>query len=157
MPPIEFCIPTTASDKPVALSSYRGKLVLLVLEGLAQQAQNADLKKELQQRALQHAGIEKKLALVAVAYLGNVPKLARSIALGTVKGVANTLKFPIFLDWDGAAYRACNADLNKSNVLLLGRDGELLWGWQGPVPTDKRQGLFDALEKALAEPLTTAP
>lgn len=135
------------NNKRVQLSAYRDKPTLLFFEGRHATAVNQALKDELLPWAKAHGALA-SVNLVAVANLTPFDFFpARQFALGAVRDIEKKIGIPILVDFAGSLSRPPN-DLppEESTVLLLARDGSVLWRRSGTVSAADTQALFTLLD-----------
>lgn len=58
---------------------------------------------------------------------------------------------PIYCDWDGGAAKAFSVKPGVSNVMLYGKDGKLLFAYEGAMPEASRKELLEKLRLQVQE------
>jgi len=150
MTTIDFSLPTTdAPEKLRAFASLRGKVVLVFGESQQTQGQNAALMQRLELEAKARPELADKMTIVPVVELSNVPGIGRSLAWGMLKTEAAKAGLPLWADFDGAVSTQLGFRRSLSCVLLVSREGEVLWGYRGKLPPDKLEELMTELAKQL--------
>ena len=139
------------------LHESHGKPMLLVYEDQAATKQNLELKSELSRLA---AGdkYRKAIALVAVADVEGYDYWpARGFVKGAIRTESKKLGNPIYVDWSGGVRKAAGFKKGLSTILLMGRDGKVLFSHEGAMAAKERAALLALLAKQVEEPKPVTP
>lgn len=134
------------------LHSNQGKPTLLVYEDQAATKQNVALKSELSRLA---AGDKYRtaIALVAVADVEGYDYWpARGFVKGAIRKESKKLGNTIYVDWNGGVRKAAGFKKGMSTILLMGRDGKILFSHEGTMTPAQRTALLDLLKTQVEEP-----
>lgn len=142
----------STSGERVALSSLRGRAVVIFYEERAHTADNDELRQLLARCSLERAPAD-RLAVLHVANVSSYDfRPARDIARAAVRAVARRVNAEILLDWAGALQAPpFSLVRGASNVVLVDRAGRVAWKHAGPVEGPVRAELFRALEAVLED------
>ena len=135
-----------ADGKSLETKSIKGKPLLVVYEDRDTATQNAELKKELGELA-KGDKYKSKIALAAVADLTAydfwpVKGFVKDAIREEQKKVGTT----IYCDWDGSFRKAFKLAKGKSSVVLVGKDGKVLFAGEGALSADDRKKLVSLLK-----------
>jgi hypothetical protein len=134
------------------LRDYRPRVVVLVYEDRDAGSQNQALKDELARRAAT-SGLARHVALLPIADLHGYDFWpARGFARDAVVDIARRLGVEILIDWRGDVGRAYRMARGASNVVIVGRDGRVVYRSSGPLDAARREVFFRALDGAIAGP-----
>lgn len=134
-----------ADDRSFDLRSVNGKPTLVIYEAKEATNQNEALKRELSNLAKGDA-YRNKVALVPVADVRGYDFWpAKGFVRDAIRDESRKAGTTIYCDWDGGAGRALGARAGKSSVLLLGRDGRVLFAAEGALDEARRKALINAL------------
>lgn len=128
------------------LSSYAGRVVILVYEDRDSSQQNDALKRELAARA-QDATLSREVALLPIANLdgyGWWP--ARGFARDAVVDIARQQHHEILIDWSSTVARAYRFEPRTSHVLVIDRSGLVRYEAAGGLDAAQRAEFFRVLE-----------
>lgn len=136
-----------ADGRAIDLGSFRGKPILIVYEDRDSAKQNDALKKDLARLA---AGDKYKTS-VALAAVANVSAFdfwpIKGIVKDAIRKESKKQGTTIFCDWSGAFRKALRMRDRASSVVLVGRDGNVLFAADGSISIEARQRLIDLLRK----------
>jgi hypothetical protein len=115
-----------------------GRPVLVVYEDRDTSKDNAPLKADL--RAL--AGESSRFSRLVVAPVADVSDYdywpARGFVVRAIREEARRAGLPIYCDFTGAFRGALKLERRRSSVVLMGRDGRVLFAAEGPLSADAR-------------------
>jgi hypothetical protein len=136
--------------KEVALSSWRGKPVILFYEDRHSTTLNAPLKEALFERG-RALGLLEAVAVVGVANLEAFDFFpARGIALSRVRDEEKRWGVPILVDLEGTLGAApWNLPKKTSSVLLLDSEGRVVFRYSGRLGVKDREEFFRTLDRLL--------
>jgi hypothetical protein len=140
-------------ERGVSMEGLRGRLALIVYEDKSSSGQNRVLIRELKAQA---AKLEPgaPITFVPVADVSGYNFWpVKGIARKVVRDKAREGGYPIFCDWDGKFRAKFQLQRAKSNVVLVGRNGRVLFAEAGTLSTDERERLLSILATELA-PIT---
>lgn len=139
----------SSSGATRTLKSYRGRVVLLMYEDRDSGGVNAALKAEVARR-FKAESLATKVVVVPVADVHRYNSWpARKIVRAKVAEKAKVLGAEILLDWTGDIARAYGFSSPGSNVVLIGRSGNLLYKKSGPLDEAERARFHQILSGAL--------
>ncbi len=142
-------------DRPFDLHGVQGKPTLVLYEDKDSAKVNVALKDDLA-RLARGDRYKSAVALVPVA---NVEKFdfwpARGFVKDAIRDESKKIGATIYCDWDGSFGRATQLAKNTSSVMLIGRNGRVLFVWEGQVPKEEREKLL-AMLRAEVEPRAEA-
>lgn len=146
-----------AEDRPFELQGVRGKPILVLYEDKDSAKLNLALKDDLA-RLARGDRYRNSVALVPVADVERYDYWpVRGFVKDAIRDESKKIGATIYCDWDGSFRRATQLAKNTSSVMLIGRDGRVLFAWEGLVPKDERDRLLGMLRaeiepRAAAEP-----
>ncbi len=88
-----------------------------------------------------------ELDIQGIAELSAVPSIARGIVRGMIKKKS---KFPVMLDWKGAVSKSYNYEKKKANIILIDKDGTIIFKDTDAADKDKLDKLYKEIDKLLA-------
>jgi hypothetical protein len=136
-------------DRTTLLSRFRGVPTLLLYEDKASTTENARLKAELAVLA-RGDSYKRSVALVAVADVSGYDYWpVRGFVKDAIQDESNKQGTIIYCDWDGGVRSALGLEKDKSNVVLYGRDGKVLFASSGPLDAAGRSRLLALLRAQL--------
>jgi hypothetical protein len=143
VPPARLVDP---DGRSLDIGALRGKPALIFYEDRGSAEQNAPLKFELAELA-RDPGRRAAVAALGVADVSAYAGwLLRGFARKEVRRHAREAGVPVYCDWDGSFRRAYRLRRGLSNVMLLDRDGRVLFAAAGPLRPDQRARLRELLE-----------
>lgn len=134
-----------AEGRPIDVGAILGRPILVVYEDKESATLNAQLKSDLSALA-RGDRYRNAVALVPVA---NVEAYdywpVRGFVKDAIKDESRKIGATIFCDWDGGFRRSFGLAGNTSSVVLVGREGRVLFAWEGAVPKVERERLLSLL------------
>ena len=152
-PPLapDFALEGT-SGQTRRLRDYRGRVVILIYEDRDSNQQNNDLKRELAERA-RTEDLTRDVAVVPVANLSSYSFWpASGFARDAVVDIARQQSMEILIDWSNSMSGAYRFRPSTSYVMVLGRDGRVLFRHAGALPMRARMRFFSVIGEAIARP-----
>jgi hypothetical protein len=135
-------------DKPLKLSSLRGKPVLVFHEDKDAIDQNATFKSRLS-LFVKANSLGAKVSFLPVADVAAWSFWpAKGIVKGELRSAAQKAGTALYADWTAQARQKLGAVSGQSNVVLLDRTGNVLWASSGALSTQKQDKLLDILKAA---------
>ncbi len=138
---------TDVDGKTLDPSALKGKPVLIVYEDKDSAKQNQALKDELAKLAKG----DKYKTKVAIAAIADVSAFdfwpAKGFVIDALRGEAKKAGIPIYCDWSGTFRKAYGMQRSTSNVVLLDKQGKVLFARSGPLAITDRQKLLGLLQK----------
>jgi predicted transcriptional regulator len=127
------------------LAALRGKPVLIVYEDKESAKQNQPLKNELSQLT-KGERYKSRIALTAIADVSGYDWWpAKGFIKDAIKEESKKHNTTIYCDWDGSFRKALKLRSGVSNVILIGRDGKVIFAGEGELGNDARKRLIDLL------------
>lgn len=134
------------------LRDYQGRVVILIYEDRDSNQQNNDLKRELAERA-RSQDLTRDIAVVPVANLSSYSFWpASGFARDAVADIAREQRMEILIDWSNAMSGAYRFRPSTSYVMVLSRDGRVLFRYAGALPLTARMRFFSVIGEAIAQP-----
>lgn len=134
-----------ADGKVLQMQSLKGKPILILYEDRDSAKQNQSLKDDLSKLA---AGDKYKTA-VALAAIADVSSYdwwpAKGFVKDAIREESKKQKTTIYCDWNGGFRKAYGIKRGVSNVILVGRDGTVLFAAEGAIGADARKRLVSLL------------
>jgi hypothetical protein len=138
-----------ADDRPLEMQKLRGKPTLLIYEDKQSAEQNHAFKEELlavrsdprYTRAFHFA------AVADVSPYKGWP--IEGVARGVLRKRARAAGTQIYCDWDGSFRAAYRLVRHQSNVVLLDKDGRVLFASAGPLRPEDRARLLALVAQEL--------
>ncbi len=134
-----------ADGKVLQLQTLKGKPILILYEDRDSAKQNQTLKDDLSKLA---AGDKYKTA-VALAAIADVSSYdwwpAKGFVKDAIREESKKQKTTIYCDWNGGFRKAYGIKRGVSNVILVGRDGTVLFAAEGAIGADARKRLVSLL------------
>ena len=144
-----------AEDRTFELQGVRGKPILVLYEDKDSAKVNVALKDGLA-RLARGDRYRNAVALVPVADVERYDYWpVRGFVKDAIRDESRKIGATIYCDWNGSFRRATQLAKNTSSVMLIGRDGRVLFTWEGQVPKDERERLL-AMLRAEVEPRVEA-
>ncbi len=129
------------------ISSFKGKPILIVYEDRDSAKQNDALKKELARLAKG----DKYKSAVALAAVANVAAFnfwpVKGFVKDAIRKESKKQGTTIFCDWTGGFRKAFKLRDNASSVVLIGKDGNVLFAADGSISADARARLIQLLRQ----------
>lgn len=146
----EFALEGT-SGQTRRLRDYRGRVVILIYEDRDSNQQNNDLKRELAERA-RAQDLTRDVAVVPVANLSSYSFWpASGFARDAVVDIAREQAMEILIDWNNTMSGAYRFRPATSYVMVLSRDGRVLFRHAGALPSRERMRFFSVIGDAMAQ------
>ena len=134
------------------LRDYRGRVGILIYEDRDSNQQNNELKRELAERA-RAQDLSRDVAVVPVANLSSYSFWpASGFARDAVIDIAREQGMEILIDWSSTMSGAYRFRPSTSYVMVLGRDGRVLFRHAGMLPPRARMRFFSVIGEAMAGP-----
>ena len=134
------------------LRDYAGRVVIIVYEDRDSNMQNDELKRELADHA-RRGELTRDVSLVAVANLSGYNFWpARGYARDAVVDIARRQGYEIMIDWSGEMAAAYHFRPARSHVLVVSRDGRVLFRYEGALSARLRANFFEAVGDAVRAP-----
>ena len=134
-----------ADGRVSELRAFRGRPILIVYEDRDSAKQNDALKKELGElaRGDRYRG---RVALAAVADVSAWDFWpARGFVKDAIRDASKQQGTTIYCDWNGAFRKTYQLRRGVSNVVLVGKDGRVIFTAEGAVPAASRKRLIAML------------
>lgn len=129
----------------VDLATIGAKPILVVYEDKESATLNAALKADLSKLARG----DRYRSVVALVPVANVAAYdywpVRGFVKDAIRDESRKIGATIYCDWDGGFRRALGLAGNTSTVVLIGRDGRVLFAFEGAVPQEERARLLGLL------------
>jgi predicted transcriptional regulator len=139
-----------ADDKALEVKTLKGKPVLIVYEDRDSAKQNEKLKKALGDLA-KGDKYKSKVALAAVADVSSYDFWpAKGFVKDAIREESKKAGTTIYCDWDASFRKAFKLTKGKSSVVLVGKDGKVLFAGEGSLSEADHKKLL-ALLKAQVE------
>ena len=138
---------STSSSSPIQLSNFRGGPLVIFYEDQKSVQLNRPLKDELWNRRPALASTQAHV--VGIAYLKPYDFFpARPIALGKIRAMEKRTGIPILVDLKGQMSSApWSLPTNSSTVLLMDKDGQILFRKTGALSTEEVKQVLEDFEK----------
>lgn len=135
-------------DKPLKLSSLRGKPVLVFHEDKDAIDQNSTFKSRLS-LFVKANSLGAKVSFLPVADVAAWSFWpAKGIVKGELKSAAQKAGTTLYADWTAQAREKLGAVSGQSNLVLLDRAGNVLWASSGVLSTARQDKLLEILKAA---------
>jgi hypothetical protein len=132
-------------DRTTPMSRFLGLPTLLLYEDKGSTEQNSSLKAELARLARNDA-YKGSIALVAIADVSAYDYWpVRGFVKDAIQDESHKQGTLIYCDWDGAIRGALRLEKARSNVVLYGRDGKVIFAASGPLGDARRDQLLALL------------
>jgi peroxiredoxin len=132
-----------------ALSTYRGKVVVLFYEDRHHTETNARIKEAVARYGQEHK-LQDKVEVVAVANLkGYDFSPASNIARRAIKAIAAKVGIEILMDWRGDAMTPLGVQDSNANVVVLDRGGVIRYRITGRLHEGDEKALLAAVSASL--------
>lgn len=139
-----------ADGKQLETKTFKGKPMLIVYEDRDAAEQNTALKKELSDLA-KGDKYKSKIALAAVADVSSFDFWpVKGFVKDAIREESKKAGTTIYCDWNASFRKAFKLTKGKSNIVLVGKDGKVLFAGDGALSADNRKKLL-ALLKAQVE------
>ena len=132
-----------------AISTYRGKVVVLFYEDRHHTETNARVKEAVARYGQEHK-LQDKVEVVAVANLkGYDFSPASNIARRAIKAIAAKVGIEILMDWRGDAMTPLGVQDSNANVVVLDRGGVIRYRTTGRLHDGDEKALLAAVSASL--------
>jgi peroxiredoxin len=132
-----------------ALSTYRGKVVVLFYEDRHHTETNARIKEAVARYGQEHK-LQDKVEVVAVANLkGYDFSPASNIARRAIKAIASKVGIEILMDWRGDAVAPLGVQDANANVVVIDRAGVIRYRITGRLHEGDEKALLAAVSASL--------
>jgi hypothetical protein len=136
-----------ADGRVSELRAFRGRPVLILYEDRDSATQNDPLKKELGELA-RGDRYKARIALAAVADVSAWDFWpAKGFVKDAIRDESRKQGTTIYCDWTGAFRKTFQLRRGVSNVVLVGRDGKVVFTAEGAVPVEQRRRLLGILRE----------
>lgn len=140
-----------AWDRSLSLGGLRGKPTLVVYEDKDSAEENKVLKAELSELA-KGDRYKQRIALVAVADVSSYDYWpVRGFVKSAIRDESNKQSTVIYCDWTGKVRRTLDLRAGASNVILYGRNDQVLFSHAGPMNKERRAELIALLRREAGE------
>jgi len=155
-PGLTFALPKEGAEAPNArvedadgrglhISSLKGKPILIVYEDKDSAKQNQSLKDDLSKLATGDK-YNSRVALAAVADVSGYDFWpVKGFVKDAIRDESKKQKTTIYCDWDGSFRKAFGIQKGASNVILIGKDGHVLFAGSGVLGESSRKRLIELL------------
>ncbi|MDI1450671.1 YtfJ family protein [Polyangium sp. 6x1] len=134
-----------ADGRALQMSSLKGKPILIMYEDKDSAAQNQPLKDDLAKLG-QGDKYKQKVAIAAIADVSSYDFWpAKGFVKDAIREESKKQKTTIYCDWDGSFRKAYGIRKGASNVILVGKDGRVLFAGSGALGTGDRKKLIELL------------
>jgi hypothetical protein len=138
-----------AWERTYPLSDVGVRPLLVLYEDKGSVTQNLIFKRELSELA-QGDGVKARIVLAAVADVADYDYWpVRGFVKNEIKDESRKAGTPIYCDWDGHVRRAFGVRRGASNVVLFGRDGKVVFAYEGAMPDDARKRAIDLMRREI--------
>lgn len=135
-----------ADGKALEMKTLKGKPILIVYEDKDASSQNTTLKKELGELA-KGDKYKSKIALAAVADLSAYDFWpVKGFVKDAIKDEQKKVGTTIYCDWNASFRKAFKLTKGKSSVVLVGKDGKVLFAGEGALSADDRKKLVGLIK-----------
>jgi hypothetical protein len=142
-----------ADGRALELKAFKGKPILIVYEDKDSATQNQPLKDALSKLA-KGDRYKNAVALAAVADVSSYDYWpVKGFVKDSIREESRKQQTTIYCDWSGAFRGAYRLRRGVSSIVLVGRDGHVLFAAEGVVSLARRQQLIELL-KTQVEPAT---
>jgi hypothetical protein len=134
-----------ADGRSLELKSWKGKPILIVYEDKDSAQQNQALKDDLSKLA-KGDRYKSSVALAAVADVSSYDYWpVRGFVKDAIREESKKQGTPIYCDWNGSFRAVYQLRRGMSNVVLVSRDGRVLFAAEGAVSAPERKRLITLL------------
>ena len=135
-----------ADGRGLEMKNLRGKLILIMYEDKGSAHQNQGLKTELSK--LGRGG--KYKSTIAVAPVADVSSYdfwpVKGFVKDAIREESKKVGTTIYCDWDGRFRSAYKIREGTSNVILVGKEGRVLFAAEGALKAPERKRLLDLMK-----------
>jgi hypothetical protein len=138
-----------ADGRPTELRAFKGKPILIVYEDKDSAQQNQALKDDLS-RLAKGDRYKAKVALAAVADVSSYDFWpVKGFVKDAIREESKKQGTTIYCDWSGSFRAAYQLRRGVSNVVLVGRDGRVLFAAEGAASRPQRKRLIKLLQEQI--------
>lgn len=135
-----------ADGKSLETKNLKGKPVLIVYEDRDSAAQNEKLKKDLSTLA-KGDKYKAKVALAAVADVSSYDFWpAKGFVKDAIREESKKQGTTIYCDWNASFRKAFKLTKGKSSIVLVGKDGKVLFAGEGSLSEADRKKVIELLK-----------
>jgi hypothetical protein len=135
-----------ADGRVLEMKSLKGKPILIVYEDKDSAQQNDVLKKELSRLARG----DKYKSMIALAAIADVSSYdfwpVKGFVKDAIREESKKAGTTIYCDWDGRFRSTYKIREGTSNVILVGKDGHVLFAAEGSLKAPERKRLLDLIK-----------
>lgn len=136
-----------ADGRVSEIKGFRGKPILIMYEDRDSATQNDRLKKELGELA-RGERYRSRIALAAIADVSAWDFWpAKGFVKDAIRDESRKQGTTIYCDWTGVFRKTYQLRRGVSNVVLVGKDGRVVFAAEGVVPPDQRRRLLGILRE----------
>jgi hypothetical protein len=140
-----------ADDRVTRVHSLRGKPVLIVYEDKDSSHLNNELKADLA-RLAKGGKYQSSIALLPVADVSAYDFWpVKGFVKDAIRDESKKVGATIYCDWNGAFRKTYGLPEGTSSIVLLGRDGKVLFAGQGALPSASRREVLRLLRAQVGE------
>ena len=138
-----------ADGRSTELKTWKGKPILIVYEDKDSAQQNAALKEDLAKLA-KGDRYKSRVALAAVADVSSYDFWpVKGFVKDAIRDESKKQGTTIYCDWSGSFRTTYKLRRGVSNVVLIGKDGLVLFAAEGAVPAPQRKRLIKLLSEQI--------
>lgn len=135
-----------ADGKAMETKAHKGKPLLIVYEDRDSATQNEKLKKDLSELA-RGDRYRSKVALAAVADVSSYDFWpAKGFVKDAIREESKKVGTTIYCDWNASFRKAFKLSKGKSSVVLVGKDGKVLFAGEGSLSDADRKKVLELLK-----------
>lgn len=135
-----------ADGKAMETKTLKGKPILIVYEDRDSATQNEKLKKELSELA-KGDKYKAKIALAAVADVSSYDFWpAKGFVKDAIREESKKAGTTIYCDWNASFRKAFKLTKGKSSIVLVGKDGKVLFAGEGSLSETDRKKVLTLLK-----------
>ncbi len=128
------------------LSSSLGRPTLIFYESKASRSQNWPLKKRLKDLVQETSSYRERVALFPIVDLEGYDFWpVHGFAADAVRAEAKRIGWPIYCDWTGELRRALDVRSEMSTVILIDRNGKVVFAAEGPLEEQEQERILELL------------
>lgn len=137
--------------RELQIKTLRGRPILIVYEDKDSNTQNQALKDALAKLAKGDGRYRRTLATVAVADVSAYDFWpVKGFAKDAIRDASKRAGTTIYCDWDGTFRAAYRLRQGISSVVLVGKNGQVLFAAEGTLKREQQTRVLDLLRKELA-------
>ncbi len=140
-----------ADDHEVQLKDFTGKPILIVYEDKGSSQQNDALKKELSKLA-KGDKYKDKVALAAIADVSAYNYWpVKGFVKDAIREESKKAGTTIYCDWDASVRKTYDFPADKSSIVLIDKNGWVIFSGAGALGNDERARLIELLKKQVED------